>query len=301
VAETLPDLTADAELVARAALAEDGPRDLTTDVTVPRSALGSAAVELRETGVAAGLHYAETLARLTGCAVRWDVSEGDEVAPRRIGTLEGTLAGLLRAERPFLNLLQRAGGIASATRTCVHAVAGTHCRVLHTRKTAPGLRLFDAAAVVAGGGGLHRLSLAATVLVKDNHWAALRESGGTLRDALARARREGALECQVEVESEAQVEEACSAGADRLLIDNRPPDVVHAWAERARALRAGVWIEASGGITPANVRAYAEAGADFVSLGMLTHSVRAPDIALKIIEGAGQAPRQTREAGTPPR
>lgn len=282
MAETLPDLSADAGLVARAALAEDGPRDLTSDVTVSPNALGSAAVELRESGVVAGLRYAETLARLAGCAVQWDAAEGDEVAPRRIGRVEGTLPSLLRAERPFLNLLQRAAGIATATRTCVHAVAGTPCRVLHTRKTAPGLRLFDVAAVVAGGGGVHRLSLATTVLVKDNHWAALREAGGNLRDALARARREGALECQVEVESEAQVEEACAAHADRLLIDNRPADVVRAWAERARRLRAGILIEASGGITLANIRAYAEAGVDFVSLGAITHSARALDVALTL-------------------
>src|SRR5439155_1505099 len=101
----------------------------------------------------AGLRYAETLARLAGCGVTWDVTVGSEVAPRRIGTVEGTLAGLLRAERPFLNLLQRAAGIATATRACVRAVAGTPCRILHTRKTAPGLRLFDAAAVVVGVAG----------------------------------------------------------------------------------------------------------------------------------------------------
>ena len=282
MAETLPDLSADVERVARAALDEDGPRDLTTLVTVPRTTLGSAAVELREVGVVAGLRYAETLARLAGCGVTWDVTEGSEVAPRRIGTVEGTLAGLLRAERPFLNLLQRAAGIATATRACVRAVAGTSCRILHTRKTVPGLRLFDAAAVVVGGGAVHRLSLASTVLVKDNHWRALREGGGTLRDALARARRKGALECQVEVESEEQVEEACAAGADRLLIDNRTPEVVRIWAERARRLRPGIRIEASGGITLANIRAYAEAGVDFISLGAITHSVRALDVALTL-------------------
>ena len=280
--ESLPDLTADAESVARAALREDGPRDLTTDVTVPRTTLGSAGVELRAPGVVAGLLYAGTVARLAGCAVRWDAAEGDEVTPRPIGRVEGTLAALLRAERPFLNLLQRAGGIATATRACVRAVAGTRCRVLHTRKTPPGLRLFDAAAVVAGGGSLHRLSLARTVLVKDNHWRALEEGGGTLADALALARREGALECQVEVESAAQVEEACAAGADRLLVDNQTPQVLRAWAERARVLRPGVMIEASGGITLANIRRYAEAGADFVSLGAITHSAPALDVALRV-------------------
>ena len=129
---------------------------------------------------------------------------------------------------------------------------------------------------------MHRLSLASTVMVKDNHWRALLEGGGTLREALARARRKGALECQVEVESEEQVEEACAAGADRLLIDNRTAEVVRAWAERARRLRPGIRIEASGGITLANIRAYAEAGVDFISLGAITHSVRALDVALTL-------------------
>ena len=129
---------------------------------------------------------------------------------------------------------------------------------------------------------MHRLSLASTVLVKDNHWRALLEGGGTLREALARARRKGALECQVEVESEEQVEEACAAGADRLLIDNRTAEVVRAWAERARQLWPGIRIEASGGITLANIRAYAEAGVDFISLGAITHSVRALDVALTL-------------------
>jgi nicotinate-nucleotide pyrophosphorylase (carboxylating) len=282
LAETLPDLHADADRVARAALAEDGPRDLTTIVTVPPTTLGHAVVELREPGVVAGFLYAAALARLAGCAVSWQAKEGEEIPPRAIGDVEGTLAALLKAERPFLNLLQRASGIATCTRACVRAVAGTPCRVLHTRKTAPGLRLFDAAAVAAGGGGIHRLSLARTVLIKDNHWRALRESGGTLEEALARARGEGALECQVEVESEAEVDEACRAGADRLLVDNQTPDVVRAWAARARRQRPGIRIEASGGITLANIRTYAEAGADFASLGAITHSARALDVALTL-------------------
>jgi nicotinate-nucleotide pyrophosphorylase (carboxylating) len=280
VPETLPNLNPDIERVARAALSEDGLRDLTTLVTVPPDAAGTAAVEFREAGVVAGLRYAEGLARLTGCVTRWQVAEGDEIPAGAIGVVSGPLPALLRAERPLLNLLQRASGIATATRACVRGVAGTGCRILHTRKTAPGLRLFDVAAFVAGGGGVHRLSLADTVLVKDNHWRALRQSGGSLAEALVRARGRGALECQVEVESLAQLEEACAAGADRLLLDNQPPDLVRAWRDRARALRPDIRIEASGGITLASVRAYADAGADFVSLGAPTHSVRALDIAL---------------------
>jgi nicotinate-nucleotide pyrophosphorylase (carboxylating) len=119
-------------------------------------------------------------------------------------------------------------------------------------------------------------------MVKDNHWAALAREKRSLADSLAAARAQGALACQVEVESEAQVLDACSAGADRLLIDNQTPATVRAWAALARARAPGVTIEATGGITLALVRAYAEAGADFVSIGALTHSVAAADIALEL-------------------
>jgi len=196
--------------------------------------------------------------------------------------VRGPLARVLRAERPMLNLLQRASGIASATRAYVDAVAGTSCRILHTRKTAPGLRALDIAAVLAGGGSRHRADLAHEVMVKDNHWEALRAGGRTLADALAQARERGVTSLQVEVESPTQVEEACAAGATRLLVDNQTPDTLRRWAERARALRPGIEIEATGGITLENVRAYAEAGADFVSVGALTHTVVAADLALEV-------------------
>ena len=183
----------------------------------------------------------------------------------------------------MLNLLQRACGIATVTRAYVDAVAGTPCRILHTRKTAPGLRALDVAAVLAGGGTRHRFDLAHEVMVKDNHWQALRMEGNTLPAALAEGRRRGLASLQVEVESEGQLEEACAAGATRLLVDNQPPSTVQAWARRARELVRGIEIEATGGITLANVREYAEAGVDFVSIGALTHSVVAADIGLEIV------------------
>ncbi len=128
------------------------------------------------------------------------------------GTLGGSLRSMLLAERTLLNLLQRACGIATMTRRYVDAVAHTGARILHTRKTAPGLRQFDVAAVCAGGGGVHRVDLASTVMVKDNHWRALAQGGRTLADALAQARELGVLELYVEVESLGQVDEACDAG-----------------------------------------------------------------------------------------
>jgi nicotinate-nucleotide pyrophosphorylase (carboxylating) len=285
VPERLPDLAADAERVARLALEEDGPLDLSSDVTLTTERPTRARVELRGEGVFAGATYAAAVARLSGLSVDWLVGEGETGGNCIVARLSGGLAGILRAERPFLNLLQRASGIATATRACVDAIAGTGCRVLHTRKTAPGLRLFDAAAVVAGGGSVHRLDLAHTVLIKDNHWRALREAGRPLAQALAEARRRGALECQVEVESAEQLEEACAAGAERLLLDNQPPATVRSWAQRARSLAPGIAIEATGRITLDNIRAYAGAGADFVSLGALTHSVRALDLAITVEGG----------------
>ena len=199
-----------------------------------------------------------------------------------MGTVAGPLAPLLRAERPLLNLLQRASGIATATHAYVGEVTGTAARILHTRKTAPGLRLLDVAGVLAGGGAVHRLDLAHAVLVKDNHWRALATQGKTLRSALAQARAQGADALQVEVESEAQLQAACQAGATRLLLDNQSPETVRRWAAVARDLAPGIEIEATGGITLENVRAYALAGADFISVGALTHSVKAADIALEL-------------------
>jgi nicotinate-nucleotide pyrophosphorylase (carboxylating) len=201
-----------------------------------------------------------------------------------VGVVHGELARILRAERPMLNLLQRASGIATATRAYVDAVANTGCRILHTRKTAPGLRALDIAAVLAGGGERHRADLSHEVMVKDNHWQAAVRSGRTLADALDDARRRGLSALYVEVESQEQLEQACAAGATRLLVDNQPPATVRSWGLRARAMREGIEIEATGGITLANVRAYAEAGADFVSIGALTHSVRAADLAIEVRE-----------------
>lgn len=285
VPERLPDLAADAERLARLALEEDGTRDLSSEVALTSERPTRARVELRGAGVFAGARYAEAVARLCELSVDWLVGEGEAVEDCSVARLRGGLVGILRGERPLLNLLQRASGIATATRACVDAVRGTGCRVLHTRKTAPGLRLFDAAAVVAGGGSIHRLDLAHTVLIKDNHWRALREAGRSLAAALLEARRRGALECQVEVEASEQLEEACAAGADRLLLDNQPPETVRSWGQRARALSPGIVIEATGRITLATIRSYAEAGADFVSLGALTHSVRALDLGMTLETG----------------
>jgi nicotinate-nucleotide pyrophosphorylase (carboxylating) len=279
----IPDFGADAERLAAIALAEDGHRDITSDVTVSPTERASARIEFRSEGLLAGRVYAEAVARVCACSVDWQTAEGEPVRRHAVvGEMTGPLAPLLRAERPLLNLLQRASGIATATRAYVGAVTGTTARILHTRKTAPGLRLLDVAGVLAGGGTLHRLDLAHTVMVKDNHWRALAAQGKTLRSALAQARERGVEALQVEVESEAQLQAACEAGATRLLLDNQSPETVQRWAAAARAMVPGIEIEATGGVTLENVRAYALAGADFISVGALTHGVKAADIALEL-------------------
>jgi nicotinate-nucleotide pyrophosphorylase (carboxylating) len=276
-------VTPDAERIAAVALAEDGATDITTVLTVPAGVAGEGRIEYRSGGVVAGAAYADAVARACECRIEWRAPEGRTVAAGTVaGVVHGPLGRILRAERPMLNLLQRASGIATATRAYVDAVAGTGCRILHTRKTAPGLRVLDVAAVLAGGGTRHRFDLAHEVMVKDNHWQALQSEGNTLAAALADGRRRGVASLQVEVETEAQLEEACAASATRLLVDNQPPATVRAWARRARELVPGIEIEATGGITLANVRQYAEAGVDFVSVGALTHSVMAADIGLEI-------------------
>jgi nicotinate-nucleotide pyrophosphorylase (carboxylating) len=277
-------VTSDAERIAAGALAEDGATDVTTALTVPVGLAGEGRLEYRSGGVMAGAAFADAVARACDCRIEWRAPDGRTVAAGAVvGLVHGPLGRILRAERPLLNLLQRACGIATATRAYVDAVAGTGCRILHTRKTAPGLRALDVSAVLSGGGARHRLDLSHEVMVKDNHWQALRMDGNTLAAALARGRERGIASLQVEVETLQQLEEACAAGATRLLVDNQPPDTVRSWADRARALVPGIEIEATGGITLANVRSYAEAGADFVSIGALTHSVTAADLGLEVV------------------
>lgn len=276
----------DAARVAEQALAEDGPRDITSESVVPADMSATGAIEFRTTGILAGTVYADAVATAAGLpSVTWYQEPGSMVvAGTSVGLLRGGLRRILQAERPLLNLLQRAVAIATTTAAYVDAVQGTPCRILHTRKTAPGLRLLDVSAVLAGGGHLHRVDLATTVMIKDNHWRALERSGQPLAEVLNAARAAGVSECQLEVESLGQVEQACAAGATRLLIDNQVPETVRAWAKVARALAHGIAIEATGGMTLENVRSYAEAGADFISIGALTHSVRAADVSLEIVE-----------------
>jgi nicotinate-nucleotide pyrophosphorylase (carboxylating) len=277
---------ADARRVAEEALMEDGLRDITTEACVGPGQFATGHILFKSAGVLAGTPYADAAAISCGLdPIVWYLPPGSPVsAGTQAGLVQGDLAAILRAERPLLNLLQRAAGIATLTHAYVLAVAGTRAQILHTRKTAPGLRLLDVSSVIAGGGAMHRIDLGATLMVKDNHWRALSRSGRTLAEALAAARSRGVSDCFVEVETAVQVDQACLAGASRLLVDNQSPGTVAAWGLVARGREPDIEIEATGGITLANVRAYADAGADYISIGALTHSVQAADISLELAE-----------------
>jgi nicotinate-nucleotide pyrophosphorylase (carboxylating) len=190
-----------------------------------------------------------------------------------IVTVRASARALLGGERVALNFLQRLSGIATLTRRAVDAVTGTPAQITHTRKTTPGLRRLEQYAVRVGGGVDNRASLADAVLWKDNHWAWLAARGLTLAAALAAA-PPGMLAI-VEVETDAQLDQALAAGVRHVLADNQPPERIAAWVRRAGP---GVTFQASGGITPETARSYAEAGAALISLGVLTHSPRAAPI-----------------------
>src|SRR5262249_32862818 len=187
---------------------------------------------------------------------------------------------LLSCERVILNLMQHLSGIATLTRQYVDAIQGTKAHILDTRKTVPGLRALEKYAVLCGGGTNHRLDLASGILIKNNHISL----GGGLRTALtnALARRTPGNRVQVEVRTQQELEEALEVGAEAILLDNMTPAQVKAAVERIRKEGRWIPIEASGGIVLENVRAYADAGPDFISVGALTHSAKAADISMSI-------------------
>ena len=265
-------------------LSEDvGTWDVTTETTVLAGARARGALVTRSACVVSGLPIARRTFELFDAQLDWQgelpASSGAE-AGAVMAKLFGRARAILTAERVALNLLQRMCGIATATRQFVDAVAGTGCRILDTRKTAPGLRPFDRQAVRDGGGFNHRFNLSDLVLIKDNH----RRLAGGVAEAIARARRgaPAGMTIEVEVESEEELMEALGAGADAILIDNQTPQTVARWCAIARASEKPPSIEASGNMRLANVRAYAEAGPDAISVGALTHSVTASDISLEL-------------------
>jgi nicotinate-nucleotide pyrophosphorylase (carboxylating) len=263
---------------ARRALAEDrASRDRTSRAVVPASARAEAWVVAQAAGVLSGGAVAAEVARAAGASVRILARDGTRIRPgRRVLRLSGPARSLLAAERTLLNVVVHASGVATATDRAVRATRGAPqpLEVWATRKTLPGLRDLEKAAVVHGGGRPHRRDLSDAILVKNNHLALV-----PLERAVRRARsaaRSGER-VQVEVRSATEAIRAARAGADAILIDNASPARARAIVralERSR-LRRGRWVEISGGVTLENVGRYRRAGADAVSLGALTHSARA--------------------------
>jgi nicotinate-nucleotide pyrophosphorylase (carboxylating) len=273
------ELTADAlDRVVQTALAEDvGDGDRTTDGVVPADARCCAELLLEEAGVVSGLDAARAVFEALDSDVRFRplLDDGTVVTdtPARLAELKGPARAVLTGERTALNLLGRLSGIATLTSRYVAAVEGTGATILDTRKTTPGLRALEKYAVRCGGGANHRASLDDAILVKENH---VRIAGG-IASAVA-ALRDG-LPIEVEAETIADVAEALEAGVDRILLDNMSPGDV---AEAVALVAGSVPLEASGGISLANVRAYAEAGVDFISVGALTHSARSLHVSLEV-------------------
>jgi nicotinate-nucleotide pyrophosphorylase (carboxylating) len=273
--------------VVRRALAEDRALDDVTTPLLGAAAHTPAAGRFVAEGdcVIAGLPVAALVFRELepDAAFRPVLADGDRAAANAVIAAVDARAGtLLAGERVALNFLQRLSGIATMTRRLVDAVAGTGAQITHTRKTTPGLRDLERYAVRVGGGVDNRASLAESVMWKDNHWVLLGTGGRTLKDTLARA---GAgVPVVVEAETDAQFEEALAAGVTHVLADNCSPETIAAWVRRAGP---GVTIQASGGITLANVAAYARAGAQLISVGALTHSAPAAPIRCDVEPGAG--------------
>ena len=286
------------EIIDRA-LAEDlGKGDVTTEALLLGNQAAVGFVVIKQGGILAGTGAAKQVFARVDPESKVDilVEDGARVEPgRKVIKVSGTTAGILKAERVTLNFLQRLSGIASETDRYVARVEGLPVRIMDTRKTTPGLRSLEKYAVRVGGGENHRMTLGDGVLIKDNHLAALRRQGLSIQDVVARARRNAPLslrrakrrsnlqarqiQVEVEVRTVSEALEAVEAGADIVMLDNMNLEDMRKAVESigSRAL-----IEASGGVTLDNVRAVAETGVGFISIGALTHSAKALDISLEL-------------------
>ena len=282
------------------ALSEDvGTGDVTTLNAVPSNVGARAAIVAKQPGVVSGIDIAAMTFREVDPSLKFKstVKDGQEVpAGAAIATISGSAASVMTAERTALNFLMRLSGVATLTREYVNAIEGTGAVILDTRKTTPGLRILEKYAVLCGGGQNHRLALWDMYLVKDNHIRAARGLTSAI-DRIQRTRRDLLLE--VEVESLDQLHEALRPEVDRILVDNQPPAVVKRcveevdrWFEKNPPdhprVRDGArrWpeVEVSGGLNLKNIRAFAETGVDYLSVGAITHSAPALDLSLEIEE-----------------
>jgi nicotinate-nucleotide pyrophosphorylase (carboxylating) len=276
-----PELITHISAGVRGALAEDvGSGDLTAAL-VPASQRATATIITRDGAVICGQPWVKEVFRQldAGIVLEWHLGEGEDAnKDQTLCTLNGPARALLTGERTALNFLQTLSAVASASRACAEAVAGTRARILDTRKTIPGLRLAQKYAVRIGGGTNHRMGLYDGILVKENHIVA----AGGIANAVSRAREQGSgVLLEVEVENLAQAEEAMAAGADRLLLDNFSVELMREAVALRDRQAPRTTLEASGGINFETLRPVAEAGVDFISIGALTKNIRAVDLSMR--------------------
>lgn len=267
--------------IIQAALTEDLGQagDLTTQSLIPASRQGEAILLCKATGIVCGLPVAEATFQEVGATLTAHLEDGAHVNPGdEVATVRGPLAALLTGERVALNWVQHLSGVATATHQMVERIADTKARLVDTRKTLPGLRALQKYAVRVGGGTNHRFGLYDAVMIKDNHLAAV----GSLTEAVRRVRsRLGHMvTIQVECDTLEQVKEALEAGVRVLLLDNMGPPLIR---QAVALINGRAVVEASGGITLSTIRAIAEAGVDYISVGALTHSAPALDFSLDLL------------------
>lgn len=267
----------------RAALAEDiGSGDATTLATIPANAKSFAHMNARENLVIAGIEFAEIAFRELSPKIKIEkiARDGQKIsAGKTLLKISGSTRAILSAERVALNFVQRLSGIATLTSQFVEVVRGTNAKILDTRKTTPGWRRFEKYAVACGGGKNHRLGLFDMILIKDNHLAALQnEKPNAIAASISRARGKfPKLKIEVEADTLQQVEQAVNARADFILLDNMDLKQLR---QAVKVVNGRAKTEASGGVNLKTVRAIAQTGVDFISVGALTHSARAVDIGL---------------------
>jgi nicotinate-nucleotide pyrophosphorylase (carboxylating) len=272
------------EEIIDSALAEDlGMGDVTTEALLTGDQKGVGFIMAKEGGILAGIGVAEQVFHRVDPELKLEVflEDGAGVKPgTEVAKVSGSITSILKAERVALNFLQRLSGIASDTNRYVERVEGLPVRIMDTRKTTPGLRSLEKYAVMVGGGKNHRMNLGGGILIKDNHLEALRSQGLNIKEIVVKARQNAPhhLPVELEVRTVAEALEAVEAGADIIMLDNMNLEDMRKAVEsiHGRAL-----IEASGGITLDNVRAVAETGVNYISIGALTHSARALDINLE--------------------
>ena len=276
-----------AEQLIKLALQEDlgHTGDVTSQAVIPVDLVGEADFIARQAGVLAGVPLIRMVAREVDpeLIVTVFLSDGTQLSPQdHIASLRGPLRSLLMAERTILNFLQRLSGIATLTARYVAEVQGATCQVLDTRKTTPGWRVLEKYAVRCGGGTNHRMSLSDAVMIKDNHLAGLRQQGTPLAEAIkqAKAKVPPDMKVEVEVENLDQLREALKEKPDMVLLDNMKLEMLQQAVALRNQLQPKVKLEASGGITLQTLAAVAQTGVDYVSVGALTHSAPALDIAL---------------------